>query len=98
MTYIGARSAGVCKGGASPLAMFSLGVPVSLTYIKEMGTKPPLGGGKRCCAALARQNSLGVVYYASVYEVEDQHNVRSPVFGVGIYFFSVGIVRRIAAA
>ncbi len=68
MTYIGARSAGVCKGGI-PLAMFSLGVPVSLTYIKEMGTYVPRRRGgaenglvataaKRRAAARTNQNSL----------------------------------------
>ena len=40
---------GGLQRGASPLAMFSLGVPVSLTYIKEMGTyvSAPQRRGKR---------------------------------------------------
>ena len=90
MTYQGTRSVWGCWG-ASPAALFFGDTRFFFGTKKEMGVNHP-----RPCNG--RKNSLGVVYYRAVYEIEDEHNIRHTVFGVGIYFFSVGIVRRIAAA
>ena len=52
---------GGLQRGVSPLAMFSLGVPVSLTYIKETGTKSPLGGGKSPMHGAKKEIALATV-------------------------------------
>ena len=84
--------------GGIPLDALFFGLPFLLGAQKEMVTTPRAISAASPRPRSGRETSLRVVYYASVYEVEDQHNVRSPVFGVGIYFFSALVVRRIAAA